>query len=167
MIWNRLLGEWESKWVKEVQCGCQHHPYPGALQVCTSDHMAVLSSSKHRKVRCWGFGAYHTGTTSCLPKSYLTVFLVNRCLILYIWQCAHIVMYTKGADSRLVSSWVIYVQFFRYLLFLLEMKVAIRLCFFIHKNKKACWRPLGKLLPSLMKGNLFYFHFLLLENKNY
>lgn len=82
----------------------------------------AVSSSKHRKVRCWGFGAYHTGTTSCLLKSYLTIFLVNRCLILYIWQCAHIVMYTKGADSRLVSSWVIYFHFFIYLLFYLRWK---------------------------------------------
>ena len=76
-------------------------------------------------------------------------------------------MYTKGVDSRLVSSWVIYFHFFRYLFFLLEIKVAIRPLFFIHENKKVCWRLLGKLLPSLMKENLFYFHFLLLENKNY
>lgn len=75
-----------------MQCGCQVHcKY---VPVITQ---AIQSSSKHRKVSCWGFWAYHTDTTNCLSKSYLNFFLVNRCLILYIWQlCLRFKIYKRG-----------------------------------------------------------------------
>lgn len=97
-----------------------------------------------------GFGAYHTAPPAACPNhKFFIIFLVNRCLILYIWQCAHIVMYASVDQDWSQAGHLISIfsdTCFSYL----RCGTYVATLFFIHWGIKSVLEASGKVkLPSL------------------